>query len=141
MLATLNQGLVMNVDEFDRLLKMKNDALLKTMLTKQYTFVRLPGDKTAIRRPVRCSFVGSTNSEHIFTDSTGLRRFRVFHIESVDFSYPDDCSLKILSQLKHYSKSGYRASEGASGGDFSIYGITDSCGYQSIYIEPLGCSD
>ena len=113
MLATLNQGFVMNVDEVDRLLKIKNDALLKTMLTKQHTFVRLPGDRVATRRPVRCSFVGSTNTDHIFTDSTGLRRFRVFHIKSVDFNYPDNCSLEILSQFKHHAKASYRASEAA----------------------------
>lgn len=98
-LSVLNQGLVINISEFDRTSKM-NIGLLKDMITRDSTFVRLPFDKCAVRRAVRCSFVGSCNGRNILTDTTGNRRYVVIEIDKIDHAYPVDKSLEILAQFK-----------------------------------------
>ena len=108
-LAQLNQGLVINISEFDRTARL-NTGLLKDMITRDSTFIRLPYDKSAIKRLVRCSFVGSCNTKNFLTDTTGNRRFIVLEIEKIDFDYPTDKGPEILSQFQAAAKAGYETS-------------------------------
>lgn len=108
-LAVLNQGLVINISEFDRTSRM-NTGLLKDMITRDSTFVRLPFEKCAVKRAVRCSFVGSCNTRNILTDTTGNRRYVVIEIDKIDRNYPNNSSLEILAQFKAAAKTGYKAS-------------------------------
>lgn len=108
--AILNQALVINISEFDRTAKI-NSGLLKDMITRDSTFVRLPFDRCAIKRAVRCSFVGSCNTKNILIDTTGNRRYIVVEIDKIDHEYPNDKSLEILAQFKAAAEAEYQASE------------------------------
>lgn len=108
-LAQLTQGLVLNISEFDRTAKL-NTGLLKDMITRDSTFVRLPYDRSAVKRAVRCSFVGSCNTKNVLLDTTGNRRFIVIEVEKIDFNYPSNKSLEILAQFRAEARKGFDVS-------------------------------
>lgn len=109
-LSVLNQALIINISEFDRTSRL-NTGLLKDMITRDSTFVRLPFDKCALKRAVRCSFVGSCNTRNILTDTTGNRRYVIIEIDKIDRSYPVDQSLNVLAKFKAAASAGYEASK------------------------------
>ena len=111
-LMQLHTGLVMNISEFDRSAKM-SVAFLKQMITDDCTDIRFPYDRTFRKRMLRCSFISTCNVNDILRDHTGNRRYMIFDIDRINWSYPrtDEDKRQILAQAQHLADQGFTAAE------------------------------
>ena len=111
-LATVSDHIAMIIPEFERVTP-KMLGFFKHMVTSNEATVRRPYARAASKHPMRCSFAATTNNKSILKDPTGNRRFIVFELEDIDWSYPKGESLMILAQFRWLAKSKYKASEEA----------------------------
>jgi hypothetical protein len=107
--AAVGSLIVARIPEFDRTARTEISTL-KDLITREHTFIRLPYDRAAKIRPVRCSFIASANIADLLRDHTGNRRFIIFNISKIDWEYPKGQSLQILAQFKHLAKCGFQPS-------------------------------
>lgn len=107
--AAIGSLIVAKISEFDRTARAEISTL-KDLITREHTFIRLPYDRAAKIRAVRCSFIASVNISEILRDHTGNRRFLIFNLEKIDWTYPVGQSLQILAQFKHLAATGFTAS-------------------------------
>ena len=109
-LMQLADNLIINFPEFDRTGSM-SVAEIKNMVTIPSADFRRPYERSIERHDFRCSFIGSCNEKHdVLRDTTGNRRFKLFDIESVDWSYPND-SAQIAAQWFVLYKQKYRMAD------------------------------
>ncbi|TXH09396.1 MAG: hypothetical protein E6R04_08140 [Spirochaetes bacterium] len=104
--------IVCNISEFDKAAK-AHPAVLKNMITSPQQTFRFPYDRRPTDAKFYCSFIGSSNTNEVLFDSTGSRRFAVFSIKKIDFSYKKDLGRELLSEIIHLSEVGYKASKDA----------------------------
>lgn len=102
--------LVIHISEFDKTLR-EGPGFLKAMITQEATYVRKPYARAAKLLKNRSSFVATVNVDDILRDHTGARRFLVFDIDKIDWSYPRGESLQILAQFNFLKKENYKASK------------------------------
>lgn len=105
-------NLVLHLEEFDQSHKL-NVAFLKELITCEEKTYRLPYDRAAIRRKMYASFISTVNVENIFRDSTGNRRFAVFDIKAIDWSYPKGEQNQIVAQFKALYDQNYQLTDNA----------------------------
>jgi hypothetical protein len=110
--AAVGSLIVAKISEFDRTARAEISTL-KDLITREHTFIRLPYDRAAKIRAVRCSFMASVNVTEILRDHTGNRRFIIFNLEKINWNYPVGQSLQILAQFKHLAETNYMASQEA----------------------------
>lgn len=105
----LSQAAVLKIGEFDRTSK-TDAATLKDMIFCDKTDLRASYDRAALTRVCRASFVATVNPDDFYRDTTGNRRFAVFSLDRIDFSYPRTPadSQQILSQAKYLAETGYQ---------------------------------
>ena len=107
--SMLADHLVINISEFDRASQVEAGTLKAWITQKDATF-RRPYEKSHKRYDLRCSFIATCNVDEILRDHTGGRRFIIFDLEKIDWSYPKTESLQILAQWKHLADIDYQAS-------------------------------
>ena len=132
-MAQLHTALVFGIEEYDRISK-TDPSTLKAIVTSPWTDRRLSYERSDKKRMVRASFIASSNTLDILTDSTGNRRFWIFDMIDGGFElrdagaglmvgtskvirdYPGHYKrkgqvadrLQILAQFKELGESGYQ---------------------------------
>lgn len=89
--------LILHLQEFDQTSKL-GVPFLKELITTNRKEYRLPYDRAPESRRMFGSFISTANVDNLFRDTTGNRRFAVFDLEYIDWSYPKDFGLQILAQ-------------------------------------------
>lgn len=100
---------LVNLDEFDKLTK-SQQPLLKFLVSRNDFQMRPPYGKSLERRRRYASFIGSTNSKHPLTDTTGSRRFLCVEVnegENIDCQTPIEYA-QLYAQLKKELEDGMR---------------------------------
>lgn len=105
-------NLVLHLEEFDQSHKLSM-AFLKEIITCEEKTYRLPYDRAAMRRKMYASFISTVNLDDIFRDNTGNRRFSVFEVDKIDWSYKKDASAQIVAQFKALFDANYQLSKEA----------------------------
>lgn len=110
----LSRGMFLKIGEFDKTARTEV-SVIKDMITKSGTDLRAPYDADAQRRPVRCSFISSCNVRDILRDPTGSRRYLIFEVVRIEFSYPRSAahSAQVLAQAAVLARDRFVASDGA----------------------------
>lgn len=107
--AAIGSLVVAKISEFDRTARTEVSTL-KDLITRDHTFIRLPYDRASKHRFMRCSFMASINISEILRDHTGNRRFLIFNVEKIEWSYPTGQGSQILAQFKNLAANDFRAS-------------------------------
>jgi putative DNA primase/helicase len=95
----VTESLVLHIEEFDQTGSMPV-AVLKDMITRNTAKYRSKFARKSHTRKCVASFICSVNIDDILRDETGNRRFAVFEIEDIDWSYPKDFGTQIIAQFK-----------------------------------------
>jgi hypothetical protein len=99
------------ISEFDET-KAVPIGMLKSLITNRSAMFRLPYDKRAVNREMKYSLIASVNETDVLRDTTGNRRFIIFDIDEIDWSYQQKIDpQKLLDHGFHLYKHGYSASE------------------------------
>ena len=98
--------LILHLQEFDQTSKL-GVPFLKELITTNNKEYRLPYERVAESRQMFGSFISTANVDNLFRDTTGNRRFAVFDLEHIDWSYPKDFGLQILAQGVKLYESGF----------------------------------
>ena len=106
----LSQALVIKITEFARLNKKFDIASWKDIVTRESASVRPPYGKLTEKRNIRCSFISTCNVEtgFILKDPTGNRRYIILDLDDIEWNYPTNQSLQILSQFKVLAEQGFQ---------------------------------
>lgn len=104
--------IICNISEFDKASK-AHPAVVKNLISSGMQTLRFPYDRRAIDAIFRASFIGSANTDEVLFDSTGARRFAVIRIKEINYDYPIDVGVEILSEMIHLAETGYKASKEA----------------------------
>lgn len=112
MYQIMYRKMILNISEFDRTAR-HDVATLKKIITSSGAFFRPPYARKAEHFDFRCSFISSSNKLDVLVDNTGNRRYWLFDIDSIDWSYEKDISEKIMNQAFLLYKSGFKASDDA----------------------------
>lgn len=108
----LSRAAVLRIAEFERTSK-TDLATIKDMIFRKFTFLR-PSHQPEFRdAQCRASFVASCNTDDIYRDSTGNRRYVVFNLASIDWTYSADfdAQKQILAQGKQLAAEEYRPTQ------------------------------
>lgn len=110
----LHRGLFLKISEFDKTARTEV-SLLKDLITAHSTDLRAQYERDFRRRYVRCSFISSCNVDDILRDHTGSRRYLIFDVDRIDWTYPRTHydSQQILAQARDLCRQGFRAGEQA----------------------------
>ncbi len=100
--------LVLHIEEFDQTGQL-TIAFLKDLITRDWVTYRAPYGRDAMNRKCVGSFISTVNIDAVLRDETGNRRFAVFDLESIDWSYPKDWAPQIMAQFYDLYKKGYLA--------------------------------
>ena len=77
---------IWEIAELGSTTKKADRELLKHFLSLERITVRLPYGKRAVDMPAQASFIGTVNDEYgVLNDPTGSRRFRICHIDEIDW--------------------------------------------------------
>lgn len=108
--SQLSRSAVLKIAEFERTSR-TDISTLKDMIFRKYTYLRGAYERDFKEAQCRASFVASCNTEDIYRDSTGNRRFVVLNIKSIDWKYEKTRAAmsQILSQCKVLAGSNYDA--------------------------------
>lgn len=109
---TVSSLLVANIPEFDETHKLSMSHL-KALITTQGARFRAPYKPKPEDVKIMCNYVSSSNFDNMFRDSSGNRRFLVFEIDSIDWSYKHIDSRQILAQAIHLYRNKFSASSAA----------------------------
>lgn len=107
----LSRAAVLRIAEFERTAK-TDLATIKDMIFRKFTFLR-PSHQPEFRdAQCRASFVASCNTDDIYRDSTGNRRFVVFNIERIAWNYDrsSEAQKQILAQARALAADNYQPS-------------------------------
>jgi hypothetical protein len=104
--------LIGNIPEFDETHK-TSISTIKTLITTPRLNYRTPYAKKATFMDMRTSFVSSCNLEDILRDSTGNRRFTIFEVEKIIWTYKQVNPDQILAQMIELDRVKYKASKEA----------------------------
>lgn len=102
--------IVANIPEFDETRK-ATLSTLKNMISSPGAKYRAPYARAAEFRSFHVSYISSVNFQNILRDPSGNRRFMIFDVEKIDWSYDNIDSRQLLAQYHHLNKSKYTASE------------------------------
>lgn len=105
-LVHLSECFLINLDELENLNKSEIGEL-KELITKGTLRQRLPYGRNNTVLVRRASFVGSVNSGHFLSDTTGNRRFLCFEVLKIDNKHSIDMS-KVFSQALHLISQGFK---------------------------------
>jgi hypothetical protein len=110
----LHRGLFVRIAEFEKAAKTEV-SVIKDMITTPNTFIRAPYDAEPRHRDVLCSFISNSNISDILRDPTGSRRYLVFDVNHVEWTYPQtkQDSLQVLAQAKMLADVKFKASSEA----------------------------
>jgi len=101
------RSLIINIDEFDRMLTDRKMASLKNILQLKNLKYRKLHTNLFIETERIASFIGTSNEKQILIDPTGSRRFIVIEIENELDCSPIDHK-QLFSQLRHEILNGER---------------------------------
>lgn len=101
-------SLVLHIEEFDQTGSM-GVSFLKDIITRDQVTYRSSYARRNSTRKCHASFISTVNIDAVLRDETGNRRFAVFEIEKIDWSYPKNISDQILAQAYALYKDGYKA--------------------------------
>ncbi len=104
----VTSSLVLHIEEFDQTGSL-SIPFLKDLITRDRVTYRSPYARSQVTRKCVGSFISTVNIDAILRDETGNRRFAVFEIESIDWSYPKDWGQQIAAQFYELYREGYRA--------------------------------
>lgn len=104
----LSNAAVLKIAEFDRTSK-TDSATIKDMIFRDTTYLRGAYERDFTDRICRASFAATVNPDDFLRDPTGNRRFAVFSIEKIDFSYDrsPEASKQILAQARELAAQGF----------------------------------
>lgn len=105
----ISSSLVMHISEYDRIYK-ADVAALKNYITLNRVRYRGSYARKAENKSVRTSFIATCNVDQILRDWTGNRRYIIFDLSGIDWTYPLGDSAQILAEWRKLSSDGYRAS-------------------------------
>lgn len=105
-------NIVGNIPEFDETNKVSISSL-KTLITTPKIVYRPPYAKKADVFDIKTSFVSSCNFANILRDSSGNRRFTIFEVKKIDWSFNHIDPNQILAQMIALSNENYVASSQA----------------------------
>lgn len=110
----LNRAMVLKISEFDKTNKV-DTSLIKDIITRATTNVRAAYAHDSEYRLCRCSFIASCNPKEILRESGRNRRFLIFEVDKIDWSYgrTDADKSQILAQASELAKSQYPVLETA----------------------------
>lgn len=109
MWSQLSQSICVRVPEWDRLADKIDNATLKHFITTDFATFRVPYSRRSEKRPIRASFIGSSNiATGLLTDPTGNRRFIPIELEDIEWNYPVNESDQVLAQFLELSKERFR---------------------------------
>ena len=111
---TMSESLVLNVAEFDQTAAFQV-SFLKDMVTKDSAKFRAPYARLPESINFHCSFISTCNVDDILRDSTGNRRYMIFEVEEINWTYPKDRSRQLFAQYKALHDAKYKASVEARG--------------------------
>lgn len=106
----IGQSILVNISEFDRTAKFAVSSI-KDMITRESATYRSPYDKKPVKHSLHCSFISTCNIDDFLRDTTGNRRFVVFDVDSIDWSYPKKQSAQFLAQWKVLNNERFTASK------------------------------
>lgn len=86
-----------HIEEFDQTGEV-DVAFLKALITQDRSFFREAYGRGATDKTMAASFISSVNPDDFLRDPTGNRRFIVVPLSGIDFDYPKNISLDVLSQ-------------------------------------------
>ena len=104
-LSRMAEFMLINFDEFEGMTGHEL-SLLKDLITRKFTSIRLPYARHTLNLPHWASFAGTCNYPQVLYDPTGNRRFLCYEIEKIDryeIDYP-----QLYAQIKHLLDTGYR---------------------------------
>jgi hypothetical protein len=94
--------LIVHIEEFDQTRNI-DIGFLKSLITQPSAFFRESYGHSPNKKIMRPSFISTANVDDFLRDPTGNRRFIVIPISHIKWQYPQNESLMIMSQLRHYS--------------------------------------
>jgi len=109
---TISDLLVANIPEFDETHKV-GLATLKSLITSPGATFRAAYARKSEFVPFCVSYISSCNFDHILRDASGNRRFWIFELDSIDWSYASVDPEQILAQWHHLYKTNYRSDKEA----------------------------
>jgi hypothetical protein len=113
MYLQLSNNMVLRIGEFDKTSKM-HVSILKDIITNERMQIRGSYEKKAVIRPSRASFISTANVQDILRDYTGNRRYLIFFLKKINWTYPStpQDSAQVMAQAYHYSVNNWTESEG-----------------------------
>lgn len=109
---TISDLLVANIPEFDETHRVSLSTL-KSLITSPGASFRAAYARKSDYVPFYVSYISSCNFDHILRDSSGNRRFMIFEVEKIKWSYGDIEQAQILAQFHHLYKTDFKASREA----------------------------
>lgn len=102
-LMTCGDKLILNFDEFDKFHAL-HPGFLKNLISTTQENYRSPYDRFPRDHKIKTSFIGSCNREDFLQDTTGNKRFAIFHLDSIDHGYGEDLpvadKIQIVAQAR-----------------------------------------
>lgn len=109
MYQIMYRKMILNISEFDRTAR-HDVATLKKIITSTGAFFRPPYARKAEHFDFRCSFISSSNKLDVLLDNTGNRRYWLFDLDDIDWSYPKGLEDKIMWQAHELYRTKHKAS-------------------------------
>lgn len=104
-------SLIVALPELEQFKKISG-AAIKDLTTSPGKSFRSPYARESVYRKFRFSMYSTSNLSDYLTDSSGNRRFWIFEIDDIDWSYPKFKgvdSIQLISEMYHLFRSGYQA--------------------------------
>lgn len=110
-LRSLKGMMIAYIAEFDETNK-ADISTLKSIITMKSANTRDPYDKEATQRYYHHSLISSCNFENVLRDSSGNRRYIIFDIDNIDWSYRQKVNPQdLLNQAYYLAQIKYKASD------------------------------
>lgn len=101
----LTNTLICSINEIDTVFNSKTYSEFKAFLDNTTDKIVLPYGSTSTNILRRTVFIGSTNKIHLFTDTTGNRRFMLLNAASFNFKHDIDLN-QLWAEAYYYYKHG-----------------------------------
>lgn len=113
-------------------------GMLKSLITSRSAMFRLPYDKRAQNRLLRYSLIASVNDSDVLRDTTGNRRFIIFDIDEIDWSYREKLNPQMmLNQAYQLYLDGYKSSSDSESVIKEIIDSETPVSSEELFVEEL----
>lgn len=113
-------------------------GMLKSLITSRSAMFRLPYDKRAQNRLLRYSLIASVNESDVLRDTTGNRRFIIFDIDEINWSYREKLNPQMmLNQAYQLYLDGYTSDVDSESAIKEIIDSETPISSEDLFVEEI----